>query len=70
MPSIAEVIASIKIEDRKVARYGKHHLTARGAAEHATYSVLGPKCNWHRTEWQAVRKQIEDALVAKGMKRC
>jgi hypothetical protein len=28
---IDEIIAEIKIEDRKVARFGKHHLPARGA---------------------------------------
>jgi hypothetical protein len=39
MKTIQWVIDSIKIEDRNVARFGKHHLTARGAAEHATYRV-------------------------------
>jgi hypothetical protein len=44
---IDEVIAEIKIEDRKVARFGKHHLTARGAAEHVTYKVLSGRLGWY-----------------------
>jgi hypothetical protein len=65
MKTIQWVIDSIKIEDRKVARFGKDHLTARGAAEHATYRVLGSRRD---KRWLAARKLIEDALVAKEMK--
>jgi hypothetical protein len=67
MKTIQWVIDSIKIEDRKVTRFGKHHLTASGAAEHATYRVLGSRRD---KRWLTVRKLVEDALVAKGMKRC